>query len=284
MTTIFDAIKTIAVSVDALIKEGELGYSAHTNATGDAQLKMDVASDQVIESSLRALAHVRAIISEEKDAVMVLDDQAPYTICYDPLDGSSIVDANFSVGSIFGIYEGEPSGPTLVASVYVLYGCHIELVSVLRGEQPIRYRFVHGTWRPIDQAFRLNPKGRHVAPGGTQQYWPAYHKAYIDDLFAQGYRLRYSGGMVPDLHHLLVKGGGIFSYPSTTDLPDGKLRILFEVLPFALIFEAAGGQAIDDHGRRLLEIRPRHPHDTTPCFFGSDAEINGLKAAYGVAR
>ncbi len=283
MKTIFDAIKTIAVSVDALIKEGDLGYSASHNATGDTQLKMDVASDRVIEESLSALAHVRAIISEEKDDVLILDEKAPYTICYDPLDGSSIVDANFSVGSIFGIYEGEPSGRTLAAAIYVLYGRHIELVSVVRGERPIRYRFVHGMWHRMDAPFGLKPRGRHVAPGGTQQYWPAYHKAYIDGLFAQGYRLRYSGGMVPDLHHLLVKGGGIFSYPSTTDLPEGKLRILFEVLPFALIFEAGGGQAIDHRGKRLLEITPRHHHDTTPCFFGSNAEIDALKDAYGVA-
>jgi len=283
MKTIFDAIQTIAVSVDALIKEGDLGYSASHNATGDTQLKMDVASDHVIEKSLSALAHVRAIISEEKDEVLTLDPEAPYTICYDPLDGSSIVDANFSVGSIFGIYEGEPSGASLVASIYVLYGRHIELVSVERGHTPVRLRFVHGLWQPLSEAFVLKPQGRHVAPGGTQKYWPDYHKAYIESLFAQGYRLRYSGGMVPDLHHLLVKGGGVFAYPATDDVPEGKLRILFEVLPFALIFEAAGGQAIDHHGRRLLELSPAHHHDTTPCFFGSNAEIDALKSAYGVS-
>jgi len=283
MKTIFDAIQTIAVSVDALIKEGDLGYSASHNATGDTQLKMDVASDQVIERSLSALAHVRAIISEEKDEVLTLDPKAPYTICYDPLDGSSIVDANFSVGSIFGIYEGEPTGASLVASIYVLYGRHIELVSVERGQKPVRLRFVHGQWHPMTEAFLLDPKGRHVAPGGTQKYWPPHHKAYIESLFDQGYRLRYSGGMVPDLHHLLVKGGGVFAYPSTEDVPNGKLRILFEVLPFALIFEAAGGQAIDHHGRRLLELAPEHHHDTTPCFFGSNIEIDALKEAYGVA-
>ena len=90
--------------------------------------------------------------------------------------------------------------------------------------------------------------------------------------------------MVPDLHHLIVKGGGIFSYPSTTDVPNGKLRQLFEVLPFALIFEAAGGQAIDHHGNRLLELAPKHHHDTTPCFFGSNYEINALKKAYGITE
>ncbi len=283
MKTILDAIKTIAVSVDALIKEGDLGYSTEHNATGDAQLKLDIAADRVIEESLRALARVRSIISEEKENELILDPKAPYTICYDPLDGSSIVDANFSVGAIFGIYEGEPAGASLVTAAYILFGRHIEMVSVERGNPPMRQRFVHGRWQLMDRKFMLKEKGRHNAPGGTQQYWPPHHKAFVDSLFAEGYRLRYSGGMVPDLHHLIVKGGGIFSYPAASDLPNGKLRQLFEVLPFALIFEAAGGQAIDHHGRRLLELAPRHHHDTTPCFFGSNYEINALKKAYGLA-
>ncbi len=97
-----------------------------------------------------------------------------------------------------------------------------------------------------------------------------------------GYRLRYSGGMVPDLHHILLKGGGIFSYPATIDKPKGKLRALFEVFPFALIFERAGGKAIDDKGIRLLDREVKHHHDTLPCFFGSKEEISRLKKAYGI--
>jgi fructose-1,6-bisphosphatase I len=88
--------------------------------------------------------------------------------------------------------------------------------------------------------------------------------------------------MVPDLHQILLKGGGIFSYPGTSDKPEGKLRQLFEVIPFAFIYEQAGGEAVDDKGRRLMELVPSHPHDTSPCFFGSNYEIQKLKAAYGV--
>jgi len=88
--------------------------------------------------------------------------------------------------------------------------------------------------------------------------------------------------MVPDLHQILLKGGGVFSYPATEDRPSGKLRMLFEALPFALIFEAAGGEAIDDRGRRLLDLSPDHIHATTPCFFGSSYEIGKLKETYGV--
>jgi fructose-1,6-bisphosphatase I len=87
--------------------------------------------------------------------------------------------------------------------------------------------------------------------------------------------------MVPDLHQILLKGGGIFSYPGTSDVPNGKLRQLFEVIPFAFIYEQAGGQAIDSKGKRLMELVPSHPHDTSPCFFGSNYEIEKMKDAYG---
>jgi fructose-1,6-bisphosphatase I len=102
----------------------------------------------------------------------------------------------------------------------------------------------------------------------------------IDSFFADGYRLRYSGGMVPDLHQILLKGGGLFSYPGATDKPEGKLRQLFEVFPFAFIFECAGGQAIDGT-KRVLEKTTAHIHDTSPCFFGSKYEISIVADVYG---
>jgi fructose-1,6-bisphosphatase I len=101
----------------------------------------------------------------------------------------------------------------------------------------------------------------------------------IDSIFKMGYRLRYSGGMVPDLHQILLKGGGLFSYPATSDVPKGKLRMVFEVFPFAFVYEKAGGEAIDGQ-KRLLELSPSHIHDTTPCFFGSQEEIGIVRKTY----
>ena len=101
----------------------------------------------------------------------------------------------------------------------------------------------------------------------------------MDSFFAEGYRLRYSGGMVPDLHQILLKGGGLFSYPGTSDKPEGKLRKLFEVFPFAFIFKTAGGGAIDGK-KDLMEAGFAHIHDTSPCFFGSKYEIQRVKEVY----
>jgi fructose-1,6-bisphosphatase I len=123
-------------------------------------------------------------------------------------------------------------------------------------------------------------KGKLNATGATQKYWKPHHKRLIEELFQEGYRLRYSGGMVPDLHHILVKGGGLFSYPATMDNPKGKLRQLFEVIPFALIFERANGRAIDEKCNRLLELIPEKIHDRSSCFFGSKYEIEKVKEFY----
>ncbi|WP_457603376.1 class 1 fructose-bisphosphatase [Nitratifractor sp.] len=283
MLTIFERLKDIALEIDKAIKNEDLGYSDQQNATGDEQLKLDVASDSLIEHTLKKLPLVHSIISEEKEEIMPVNPDGKYTICYDPLDGSSIVDVNLSVGTIFGIYDrGNLSGSGLRAAAYIVYGPRLELVVAVRGKAPRHYRSGARGLFSNRSPIRLNEKGKINAPGGTQKYWTPTHKAFIDSLFQEGYRLRYSGGMVPDLHQILLKGGGLFSYPGTQDRPQGKLRMLFEALPFAMVFESAGGEAIDDRGRRLLDLNPEHPHATTPCFFGSKYEIGKLREAYGV--
>lgn len=281
MQTIFDTIKTVAIKIDHAIKTEDLGYANTENSSGEDQLKLDVRCDYIIEEAFKDVSIVKALVSEEKEGVLELHKEGKYTICYDPLDGSSLADVNLSVGSIFGVYEGELKGENLVASAYVVYGPRIELVLATKGSKPKHYRAQEGLFNFIDE-ITLNEKGKLNAPGGTQKNWCDYHKTFVDDLFAEGYRLRYSGGMVPDLHQILLKGGGIFSYPGTSDIPHGKLRQLFEVIPFAFIYEQAGGQAVNNKGLRLMELVPSHPHDTSPCFFGSNYEIAALKSAYGM--
>lgn len=282
MNDIFETIKAVAFKIDNAIKTEDLGYSDSENSSGEDQLKLDVQSDLIIEEAFKDLASVKALVSEEKEGVLEISENGNYTVCYDPLDGSSLVDVNLSVGSIFGIYQGELEGKNLVASAYVVYGPRVELVIATQEGKPTLYRLLGGEFKEID-TISMNEKGKLNASGATQMNWSATHKSFIDSLFQEGYRLRYSGGMVPDLHQIMLKGGGLFSYPGTTDKPNGKLRQLFEVIPFALMYEQAGGEAIDDKGNRLLELVPSHPHDTSPCFFGSKYEINALRQAYGVA-
>ncbi len=278
---IFDAIEKSAHRIRDAIASEDLCYSEQCNATGDMQLKLDIQSDLIIAEEFSKIAAVKAIASEEKEEEEILHPDGRYMIAYDPLDGSSLIDVDLSVGSIFGIYDGEFQAGSMLAAVYVVYGPRLEMVTAYKGGVR-HFIFRHGRFME-QKTIELGEKGKLNAPGGTQQYWPEHHKKLVDSLFAEGYRLRYSGGMVPDLHQILLKGGGLFSYPGTDDKPNGKLRKLFEVFPFAFVYEAAGGEAVDDSGKRLLELPCDDPHETTPCFFGSRYEISRVKDAYGVS-
>ncbi len=277
MIEIIEAVEKIAIRIkDAFVNEDVL-YNDTINATGDVQLKLDIKSDMIAEEELSKVFTLKEIISEEKEKILEINPNGKYTIAYDPLDGSSLADVNLSVGSIFGIYEGGLSGKNLKAAIYVIYGPRVEMV--IARESVEVYKLKLNNKFHFLKELHLKNKGKLNAPGGTQQHWSTYHKKMIDGFFKEGYRLRYSGGMVPDLHHILLKGGGLFSYPGTSDKPEGKLRMLFEVFPFAYIYEKAGGQAIDGH-KRILDLSPKHIHDTTPCFFGSNYEIDRVKEVY----
>jgi len=277
MQEIIEAIKRSAIRIKEAIEFDDTGYSENTNSTGDTQLKLDIKSDLIIEEEFAKLPCIKEIVSEEKEDKTPLHVNGIYGIGYDPLDGSSLIDVNLSVGSIFGIYEGGYSGAHLKAAVYVVYGPRVELVIAM--DDVKLYRLNKKGEFVFIKEIVLKEKGKLNAPGATQMGWEPRHKAMIDAIFMDGYRLRYSGGMVPDLHQILLKGGGLFSYPSTSDVPNGKLRMIFEVFPFAFVYEKAGGAAIDGR-RRILDLSPSHPHDTTPCFFGSHTEIERVKKCY----
>jgi len=277
MNDIIEAIKKSAIKIDILIKKADIQKSKSENSSGETQLKLDIASDEIIESIFRDVESIKAIMSEEKENEVSLNQKGEYLVGYDPLDGSSLVDVNLSVGSIFGIYKNNYNGNSLVASVYIVYGPRVEMI--VATNRLNFYRLIDGKFIKYNTPL-LNKKGNINSPGGTQQYWYPHHKKLIDSFFSDGYRLRYSGGMVPDLHQILLKGGGLFSYPGAKDKPHGKLRMIFEVFPFAHVYELAGGEAINDKGARLLELIPSHLHDTSVCFFGSSYEIAKVKEAY----
>ena len=284
MNEIFETIKKIAIKIGEEIKYADLGYTDHANATGDTQLKLDVRSDDIITAEFANLACVKALVSEEKEDMLALNDGAKFIVAYDPLDGSSLVDVNFSIGSIFGIYENELTPQNLKAAAYVVYGPRLELVLCEGETAPALYRLGRDGEFKFIKNLSLAQKGKLNATGATQKGWSETHAKFIRELFLQGYRLRYSGAMVSDLHQILLKGGGLFSYPATTDAPKGKLRALFEVLPFAFIYERAGGATSDGYSATLFDMKVEKIHQTTPCFFGSKDEINLLHKFYGSTK
>ena len=276
MRDIFDAIQRSAIRIKDAIDVKDIGYSQQENSSGETQLQLDIQCDMIIEEEFSKVASVNTIASEEKEHEDQFHPDGKYFIAYDPLDGSSLVDVNLSVGSIFGIYENQFGTAHMVASCYVVYGPRVEMVFA---ENKTKLYLLQAGEFEFVKEIRLNEKGNLNAPGGTQKNWAPYHKEMVDGLFAEGYRLRYSGGMVPDLHQILLKGGGLFSYPGTSDKPEGKLRRLFEVFPFAFIFEKCGGGAIDGKND-LMTLGHAHIHDTAVCFFGSNYEIARVKEVY----
>ena len=276
MRDVFDAIQRSAIRIKDAIDVKDIGYSQQENSSGETQLQLDIQCDMIIEEEFSNVPSIHTIASEEKEHEELMHKDGKYFIAYDPLDGSSLVDVNLSVGSIFGIYEGEFGSAKMVASCYVVYGPRVEMVFA---ENKTKLYLLQAGEFEFVKEIRLNEKGKLNAPGGTQQNWAPYHKELVDSFFAEGYRLRYSGGMVPDLHQILLKGGGLFSYPGTSDKPEGKLRRLFEVFPFAYIYEKSGGSAIDGKND-LMTLDYAHIHDTAVCFFGSNYEIARVKEVY----
>jgi len=279
MQEIFKTIENIAKKISNELKFAEFGYTQNQNSTGDTQLKFDVLSDKIIEDEFKNTSLVKALVSEEKDEMLTINEKGEFIVAYDPLDGSSLFDVNFAIGSIFGIYKNEISSENLVAAAYTLYGPRLEMV--VCENSPKLYRLNPQNEFVFINELKLKEKGKLNATGATQKGWSEKHKKLVNSLFDEGYRLRYSGAMVSDLHQILIKGGGLFSYPATTDAPNGKLRVTFEVLPFAYIYEKAGGATTNGTSNSLFEIKIEKIHQTSPCFFGSKYEIAKLHEIYG---
>ncbi|MCQ2875853.1 class 1 fructose-bisphosphatase [Helicobacter pylori] len=262
--------KGVKKAQEILEKPDAGSYTKLENSSGDTPIKADLALDKFLEETFLSLENVKSVFSEEKETP-VTKENGSYLIAYDPLDGSSVMEANFLVGTIIGVYEKDYKAQNLVASLYVVFGHKIELVVAL--EEVYRYAFYQNKFHFIETIV-LENKGKIVASGGNQKDFSLGLKKALEGFFAENYRLRYSGSMVADVHHVLVKKGGIFSYPQK------KLRKLFEVFPLALIIEKAKGEAFYfDKGvkKRLLEQSVESYHEKSECYLASPHEAQILE-------
>ncbi|GAA6989749.1 class 1 fructose-bisphosphatase [Helicobacter pylori] len=262
--------KGVKKAQEILEKPDAGSYTKLENSSGDTPIKADLALDKFLEENFLSLENVKSVFSEEKETP-VTKENGSYLIAYDPLDGSSVMEANFLVGTIIGVYEKDYKAQNLVASLYVVFGHKIELVVAL--EEVYRYAFYQNKFHFIETIV-LENKGKIVASGGNQKDFSLGLKKALEGFFAENYRLRYSGSMVADVHHVLVKKGGMFSYPQK------KLRKLFEVFPLALMVEKAKGEAFYfDKGvrKRLLEQSVESYHEKSECYLASPHEAQILE-------
>jgi fructose-1,6-bisphosphatase I len=272
-----------------------LGAIGQTNVQGEQQQKLDVYANQALLHCLGLRDSVAALVSEEDEEPVTFNrslETGKYIIVFDPLDGSSNIDVNVNVGTIFSILRRLPSETTdiqasilqpgyqQVAAGYVVYGPSTVLVYTTG-------HGVHGfTLDPTIGAFVLTSENMKMPEQGNYYSvneanaatWPDEYREYVGKLrsgaLGRQYSSRYIGSLVADFHRTLLKGG-VFLYPPTKDQPGGKLRLLYEANPLAFIAEQAGGMASNGQ-RRILDIKPEGIHQRTPFMVGSKREMESL--------
>lgn len=270
------------------------GLAGSSNTTGDDQKKLDVISNDLFIAAMRSSGRVRLLVSEEEEKAIPFPEHpnARYAVVCDPIDGSSNLDAGVSVGTIFGVYRMADEagydekdlllpGTELVASGFTMYGASAMLVLTMKGGDVNGFTLDNALGEFILSHPKMKiPKSRAIysVNEGNSLYWEEPVKEWVNSLKypegegAKPYSARYIGSMVADAYRTLLYGG-IFAYPADKKSPKGKLRILYECAPMALVFENAGGQSVDSKMNRMLAVKPDNIHDRSGIFLGSYDEV-----------
>ncbi len=286
------AARLVSARVNRAGLAGMLGDTGEINVQGEFVQKLDVYANDAFKGALEHPGVCCAICSEEDEEPTWIPDRfhsGRYVFCMDPLDGSSNIDVNATIGTIFGMFrrvspEGGPanvedilrSGTEMMAAGYVVYGSGTVLVLALSGA-------VNGfTLDPIVGEFFLSHPNIRLDPSAktysvNEAYaasWDPKLRAHIEEFkdAGAGWRARYIGSLVADFHRNLIKGG-IFLYPATQGAPEGKLRLLYEAFPLALVCETAGGAATNGK-QRILDLTPDELHARTPLFIGNKDDVD----------
>jgi len=305
LTSLFSSIRLAAKILHREVNKAGLaditGAAGADNVQGEQQQKLDVYANERFKNALAQRGVVCGIASEEEEQFVRFEEtrnlDGKYVVLIDPLDGSSNIDVNVSVGTIFSVFRRvSPLGSHVtqedflqpgykqVAAGYVIYGSSTMLVySTGNG--------VNGfTYDPTIGVFCLSHPNMKTPAGGTiysinegnYVHFPDGVKKYIkycqeeDKSTRRPYSSRYIGSLVSDFHRNLIKGG-IYLYPSTSRHPDGKLRLLYECNPMAFLIEQAGGKALAGVGKRILDIQPTELHQRCPLFVGSPNMVDKLE-------
>ncbi|MBU0458049.1 fructose-1,6-bisphosphatase [Patescibacteria group bacterium] len=270
-------ISRAAKYISYAIQTSEGGLAGGSNSSGDDQLELDVLSNTIFEQHLNESNLVCCYSSEEQKEMVELSDDAKYSVVFDPLDGSSLVDANFAIGSIVGIYEGreiigrKPSEQ--VAALYVLYGPRTILIySTGNGVHEFLLNDV-GEFILFRENIGIADKAKNYSAGNLRALSdnPKYDEVFHDWLKRE-LTLRYSGCMVADVHHIFAKGQGIFSNVGGSKYPDGKLRLVYECGPLSFLAENAGGVSLDGN-IRIMDKEITDLHQRTQIIIGSKNEV-----------
>jgi sedoheptulose-bisphosphatase len=277
-----EATANISVHLTNYVKHT---YAGTENASGDQQLDLDIQCDTAVFDAVKKSGVFATVASEETPEETKVGDGI-YSLGCDPLDGSSIIDANFSVGSIYGIWPGTQlvgrTGREQIVAAVALYGPRTVLCIALpsHNKQVFELTLVKNRteWQVSRATIEIKPEGKVFAPGNLRATTdhPQY-KALVEYWMTEKYQLRYSGGMVPDVYHLFAKSKGIFTNVSSPSAK-AKLRLLYEVAPIGMIVECAGGVAMHEaKDQSVLDIVIDHCDQRMGVCFGGTAEVETYK-------
>lgn len=272
-------------------------YGAHgsTNVQGEEVKKLDVLANDAMIHNMRRSRTVSLMISEENETVISVDEHkdAKYIVCFDPLDGSSNIDVNGTIGTIYAIFRRDDvSKPAslddvktsnLVAAGYCMYGsATLMVLSCGHGVNAFTLDPTSGEFILTHPSIRI-PESRAIysVNEGNSKHWFPATIGYVDHIKNKAkaaYSARYIGSMVGDMHRTLLYGG-IFMYPGDQRAPNGKLRLLYEVFPMSFIVEQAGGRATTGT-QRILDIIPSELHQRVGCYLGSTAQVTELESFF----
>lgn len=298
---VFLAIAAAAVQIAGKIRLAGLddayGAAGATNVQGEQQQKLDVFANEVMIAGMRACEHVIGLVSEEdEEPVEFAREEAQsgsrhLVVCFDPLDGSSNIDVNVNVGTIFGVRSAQKGedlkrsvlrpGREQIAAGYVVYGPSVVFV-LTTGERVDAFTMTdNGEFLQSSTDLRMPEQGPYYSANEANgASWPEGFREYLQalldgELGDKAYSARYIGSLVADFHRTLLKGG-VFLYPPAAKAPEGKLRLQYEANPLALLAEAAGGAAVNG-SERILDIAGKGIHSRTPLVVGSRREVEFLQ-------
>ncbi|RMD46449.1 MAG: class 1 fructose-bisphosphatase [Aquificota bacterium] len=281
------ATKIIASQVRKAGLAGILGKAGKTNVQGEEVQKLDELSNEIMIDFLSDSGQFYALASEELDEPIYPEKgkNGKYVIAFDPLDGSSNIDVNVSIGTIFSIHEkigkGEENflqeGYKQIAAGYVIYGSSTMFVfSTGNGVNGFTLDPSVGMFLLSHPDMKLPEKGKiySINEANTKKWINKGLKEYVEALKEEGYTTRYIGSMVADVHRTLIKGG-MFGYPADKKNTNGKLRLLYEASPMGFLIHQAGGMATTGK-EDILSVKPENIHQRVPVFLGSKKEIQQL--------
>lgn len=299
LITLVKTLTTACIGINQKVRQGALsgilGEAGTGNIQGEAQKKLDVIANDLLIDALKKDPSVAGLASEEEENFVAANADGEYLVLFDPLDGSSNIDVNISIGTIFSILS-HPSGSPLntesflqkgaqqVAAGYVLYGPQTQLV----------LSFGHGVYcftLDLNNEFILTKERLNVAPTtqefainmSNQRHWQAPVQEYVSELLegtegarSKNYNMRWVASMVAEVHRILMRGG-VFMYPRDSREPEkaGKLRLMYEANPMSFLIEQAGGSS-SNGVQNILEIQPQELHQRVAVFLGCTEEVEYL--------